>query len=194
MAQGTPELLKALGEIDPRQPYGTELFDALARVTVSVAVETVCLRLRKEIANGVSFRAGSGHTIATDDVEYTEIEVYLVQRSPDDTAYPGQWHCPGSVMRPGESFEDVLERLEQKEFGAPLLSKRFVANINPSRLKPEERGHFLSIVYLCVFEEKEDLRGKWFSVRALPKETVESHRRKIIPCALGMFTADNADL
>ena len=172
MAQGTPELLKALGETDPFKPYGTELFDALARLTVSVAVEAVCLRFNSE----------------------NKIEVYLAQRSPDDTAYPGEWHCPGSAMRPGESFEDVLARLAKREFGASLVSSRFVANLNPSKVDPEARGTFLSIVYLCVLEKKEGLRGKWFLVNQLPENTVKHHRTRIIPCALGAFVAENASI
>ncbi|MEK7665087.1 MAG: NUDIX domain-containing protein [Patescibacteria group bacterium] len=181
MAQGTPELIDGLKKIDPLQPYGTEFFNALAKLTVSVAVEAVCLRLQRYLPE-------------IDATTLMEIQVYLVQRSPDDTAYPGEWHCPGSIMRPGESFEDVLRRLSEKEFGANLVSTRFVANINPSKLEPEVRGTFLSVVYLCVFEEKEGLRGKWFPVNNLPEKTVKCHRERIIPCALGAFLADNPNI
>lgn len=181
MAQGTLELLKALSEIDPKQPYGTELFDALARLTISVAPEAVCLRLQHYLSE-------------IDTTRLSEIQVYLVQRAPDDTAYPGEWHCPGSVMRPGETFEDVLERLAKREFGANLTSVRFVANLNPSKADPEARGTFLSVVYLCTLEDKKGLRGKWFPVDKLPNKTVWHHRARIIPCALGAFVAENANI
>lgn len=172
MAQGTPELLRLLGEIDPSQPYGTDLFNALARLTVTVAIEAVCLRYNFITLNP---------------------EVYLVQRSPDDTAYPGEWHCPGSAMRPkNERFEEVLNRLAKKEFGTKLVSTRFVTNINPSLSEPEARGCFLSVVFLCVLEEKEGLRGKWFPVDNLPENTVKHHRKRIIPCALGAFVANSS--
>lgn len=166
-------LVNALKQIDPGKPYGAELFDALARLTISVAIEVVCLRI---------------------NLTTKKIEVYLVKRSLKETAYPGEWHCPGSVMRPGESFEDVLERLAKKEFGANLVSTRFVANINPSALEPEARGHFLSIVYLCVLEKKKGLRGKWFAIDQLPDKTVESHRKRIIPAAFGAFVAGNTSI
>jgi len=185
-------VIEALKVVDPTKPYGTALFDALARVTVSVAIEAVCLRLQKEIAPGVLCLTSKGF-VATDDVQYGVIEVYMIQRSQDDTAYPGEWHCPGSVMRPGESFEDVLDRLAKKEFGADFVSAMFVANINPSSLEPEARGHFLSIVYLCDLEEKEGLRGEWFPVNQLPEKTVEHHRKRIIPAALGTFVADHSN-
>ena len=162
-------LIELLNKINPKQPYGTELFNALARLTVSVAIEAVCLR---------------------QNLENQDIEIYLAQRSSDDSAYPNEWHCPGSVMRPGESFEDVLQRLAGREFKANLISAKFVANINPSPLSPEERGHFLSIVYLCVVEEAQNQRGKWFSIDNLPDRIVEGHLKRIIPCALGAFVAD----
>jgi len=172
MAQGNAVLFKALGKIDPKQPYGTELFNALARLTVSVAVEAVCLRLNPE---------GRG------------IEVYMIQRSPDDTAYPNEWHCPGSVMRPGEDVADVFSRLSMREFDGAKLQWRFVANINPSKRKPEVRGTFLSMVYLCVLENKDGLRGKWFPVDELPQNTVGSHRTRIIPVAVGAFIAKSSN-
>ena len=94
-------------------------------------------------------------------------------------------------MRPGEKFEDVLERLAKREFGANISSAKFVANINPSCVKPEIRGTFISMVYLCTMEEKTNLRGKWFPVNNLPEKTVWSHREIIIPCAIGAFVAEH---
>src|SRR3989338_5641250 len=82
--------------VDPAKPYGAPLFNAFARLTVSVAVEAVCLR--KKLGTG-------------------EFEVYLTKRSLDETAYPGQWHIPGTVMRPMEDLEDAFARLGAKEFG-----------------------------------------------------------------------------
>ena len=168
MAQGSPELIAALGKIDPNQSYGTELFDALARITVSVAVEAVCLRLNSR-----------------------DIEVYMAQRSPTDTAYPGEWHCPGSVLRPGEEVADVFERLVKRELGRGLGSFRFIANVNHPT---EGRGHFFSLVYLCALSSANEQRGKWFDVNHLPENTVESHRCRIIPSAVGAFVADHSEI
>ncbi len=165
------DLIRGLLEIDPTKPYGAELFDALARLTVNVAVEAVCLRLNPSTQ---------------------KVEVYMTQRSPTDTAYPGEWHCPGSVMRPGEDINGVFARLSKREFDNSTLRWRFIANVNPSKREPEIRGTFLSMVYLCVLEEKEGLRGKWFPVDELPERTVEHHRRRIIPCAQGAFLAENS--
>lgn len=165
------DLIQGLREIDPTKPYGTELFDALARLTVSVAIEAVCLRLNPSTQ---------------------KVEVYMTERSPTDTAFPGEWHCPGSVIRPKEDIKDVFNRLTQKEFGGKILSTQFVANVNHPT---EARGHFFSLVYLCSLDESNGgLRGKWFPVDQLPEKTVESHRHRIIPAAVVAFVAENTGI
>ena len=146
--------------VDPGQPFGTELFDALCRVTVTVAIEAVCLRLNEDQA----------------------IEVLLIQRRPDDSAYPGEWHCPGSAMRPGESHEDVFTRLSRGEFWAEIRKKEFLDNFN---IPHEARGHFVSHVYRC--EVVPGGKGTWFPITALPEKTVDHHRQCIIPRAVSTF-------
>lgn len=169
--QGTPELITGLKAIDRTKPYGTVLCDALWALCVSPAIEAVCLRLISQTKS---------------------VEVYLTQRSPDDTAYPGEWHCPGSLMRPMEEFDDTMIRLGKREFGGKILSAQFVANVNHPT---EARGHFLSLVYLCTLDEKaEGLKGEWFPVDQLPEKTVECHRYRIIPAAVGAFAAQNTQI
>jgi ADP-ribose pyrophosphatase YjhB (NUDIX family) len=128
------------------------------------------------------------------------VEVYMIQRSPTDTAYPGEWHCPGSVLRPREEISDVFARLQKKEFGqlAHLGGRRFVANVNHPA---EARGHLVSLVYLCELVDDDignldisNLKGKWFPVDHLPEKTVESHVKRIIPAAVGAFVAENTKI
>lgn len=164
--QGGKELvamLDELGKIDPKRPYDSGVFDALVRVTVSVAIEAVCLRLNPN----------------------KEIEVYLTQRSITET-YPGEWHCPGTLLRRREEIEDAFSRLAEREFRARLKSWRFVANVN---LPKETRGHTFSVVHLCQFEEGPNSRGRWFLISQLPIPTVEAHAKQIIPLAVGAFVA-----
>ena len=156
------DIAKALGGVDPTKPYGTELFNAIALLSVSVAVETVSLR-----------RGESG------------IEVYMTQRAANDTAYPGEWHCPGSFIRPGEKISDVLRRLEEKETGISFVSVREIATFN----NPEEtRGHIFQVVHLCTINGQG--KGKWFPLNRLPKKTVGNHRNVIIPLALKAFATE----
>lgn len=151
-----------LGLIDPTQPYGTELFDALCHVTVTVAIEVACLRLTGD----------------------QNVEVLLIQRRADDTAYPGEWHCPGSALRRGESYDDVFARLSRGEFWAEIRSKEFLEHYT---IPHEARGHFLSLIYLC--DVAEGTKGTWFPVSALPEKTVTHHRDFFIPTAVKAFLA-----
>ncbi|MBM3206360.1 MAG: hypothetical protein FJZ43_01945 [Candidatus Staskawiczbacteria bacterium] len=167
-------LINLLLKVDPTM-MGTRLFDAIASKTVSLAIEAVCIRYKP-------FSKTLG--IPEDELELKNLQVYMTQRLPDDTAYPKEWHCPGSVVRPGDNFYNALNRLNQAEFGGMMFPRQFVADVNN---RNEKRGHFLSKVYLCQFKGEENDRGKWFDINNLPKETVHFHRTKIIPVGLGAF-------
>lgn len=168
--------IKALAKIDPSMPYGPELFGAIARVSVSVAFEAVAFRINN--------KGG--------------IEVNLRQRESNDPAYPGLWHCPGSVMRSGESFVNVFSRLSDKEFGMIVSGWRFVDFVNSPE---EERGHFLSLIFLVNLDPiprtdwfvktSPDPMTEWFPVDQLPENIVDGHRDIIIPRALKQFKKDH---
>jgi ADP-ribose pyrophosphatase YjhB (NUDIX family) len=155
--------IEALKSINPMKPYGTDLFNGLARLTVTLAIEAVCLRF-----NPIN----------------REYEVYLTQRSLDESAYPDEWHCPGSTFRVGETEEDVFDRLSIREFGSNLLSKVFVAKFNNTK---EARGHFFSLIYLCNLQNDNSFMGRWFPVNWLPKKIIDHHRDVIIPMAVKAF-------
>ena len=151
-----------LALVDPRQPYGTVLFNAIARVSVTMAVEAVVVQ-----RNSASGR----------------LEVLMTQRGPDE-AYPGQWHAPGSVFRPFEYPDDVFLRLAKREFGAGIRSATFVG----CHFYSEWRGWYQSLVYLVELDgESKD--GRFFSVDELPSETVIHHRDTVIPMAVRAFEA-----
>lgn len=143
------EAVAALGAIDPQEPLGTELFEAIARVSVSVAIETVALR---RLLDGV--------------------EVYLTLRSPDET-YANLWHSPGSFLRSGETIAATLARFSQREFGAEICGYRFVGVYNYTG---EERGHIIGLVLLVILEEQPDHpHGRWFKADDLPINIVRGH-------------------
>lgn len=151
----------ALALIDPNKPYGPELFYAIAGVSVTVCIEAVCLRRNPD----------------TDGVE-----VWLIERAQDDPAYPGQMHCPGTVMRPGESIEQMFERLARAEFAAGLKGQTFVGFNNAP---DEARGHFFQLIYLVQMESPQ--KGGWYPVDGLPPNIVENHRDILIPMAMKAF-------
>jgi ADP-ribose pyrophosphatase YjhB (NUDIX family) len=151
----------ALAKIDPRQPYGTELFNAIARISVSVCIEGVCLR-KNPLTKA--------------------IEVLLIQRAENDTAYPGQMHCPGTIMRPGESMADMFCRLTDTELDG-MAPNWFFAGFdnNPA----EARGHFFHLIFLARVDSQE--KGNWYPVESLPPNTIEHHRITVIPTAVKAF-------
>lgn len=155
---------RLLGYIDPRQPFGTALFDAFARITVSVAIEGFALR-----RNSVT----------------EELDVFLRRRALDDTAYPGEWHAPGTILRPGETYNNAFDRLAG-EFGTSVLSYLLCDNLNWPQ---EARGHVLSIIFLVdlIDDPRKDETHCWFSVDRLPQPMVDSHEHHMLPMAIKAF-------
>lgn len=153
-------LALGLEMIDPHRPYDPRLFGALCRLTTTVAVEAVAFQVNP--CTGI-------------------VSVLLIQRAKDEPVDPGNWHCPGSAKRPGESDDDVINRLARSEFGLPgdELGRQYVDRwTNPN----EARGHFEHIIYLV--EVVKPANGAWFPVDLLPEETTPHHQTEIIPRAL----------
>ncbi len=151
-------LIKLLRRVDPKKPFGTELFDAIAAVSVNVAFEALALR-----------QSNKG------------LEVFLTRRLETDKAYPGMWHSPGTVLRPGEEIADAFIRLEEREFKSKLESREFIGIHNHLN---EARGHFFAHLYLCKLNSPSD---NWFSVDNLPQPMVEHHEIILIPSAVKAF-------
>lgn len=155
-------LIFLLRRVNNKKPLGNKLFEALARVSWSLAFEAVALRIQKD----------------------GTVQVYLTKRAHDESAYHDLWHVPGSIFRPGESLWDVVGRLRKKEFRIAEHGVRFVEPLfNES---DELRGSMLSLVYLVELEG-DDGRGEWFDVEMLPADIVQGHRERIIPVAVRFF-------
>lgn len=150
-----------LGVIKPGT-YGTKLFNSLVRLTVTPAVEACAFR---DTPNGV--------------------EVLLRQRGPEE-AYSGQFHCPGSVYRPGESDADLFARLERAEAMVNIRNPRLVGHNNH---REEVRGHFMALIFLVDAEAGSGTQ--WYPVNDLPEPMVEHHRTMVIPTALEAFHCQN---
>lgn len=157
-------LIELLGEVDPGKPLGTELFNALARISVNVAHEAVALR-----------RYGG------------EVEVYLVQRDASETVDPKRWYCPGSFVRSGERKEDTLRRIAAREFHGSLMDFRIFHEDEFW----DPRGWCISRWTLVSVDLNPEARGSWFPVSALPAPMVEYHASHVIPLAVKVFLEGN---
>ena len=147
------KLIDNLNKLDPKKPYGPKLFNALARLTVSVAIECVALQIENQTT-----------------------EILLTRRAKNDLLYPWYWHFPGTILRPGEKLTDAFERLAKKEFRTPLKPKKdFIAFCNIPNC---ERGHELSLLFRVYLEKNP--KGQWFSIYDLPKKIVPYHKNELI--------------
>lgn len=146
-----------LNRLNPTAPAGTVLCNAIMCLWPTIAFE------------GLMFRVGRER----------QVEVFLRQRALDDTAYPGQWHAPGSLYRAGERDADVANRLA-REFGCT-----FEYTYVDRHITTEARGTIMSLLFLCRArgEVRVDERHRWFPVDALPEGTVDFHRDVYIPQA-----------
>lgn len=153
-------LAKLLKTINPKKPLGTKLFNAVARLTVTPTLEAVILR-----------EGGGG------------VEVLLVQRSPNDASFPNMWHVPGTVIRPGETFEASLKRMAESELGAQIESYEMVGLTNNL---VEPRGHFISPIMLVKLKQEPKI-GKWLNVKNLDETVIDFHKNLIIPTVLEYY-------
>ncbi len=145
-----------------QKPLGSRLFEAIARLSVSVAFEAVCLRRNSKTK---------------------AVEVFMLQRKPHES-FPGQWHVPGAVFRPGEQPHNVVSRLAQREFGVQIISD---FKCHGTFFVPEPRGWFLSLVYLVKSKKTPTHNGRWWNVKKLPKSLLPHHYKYIIPVAVKAF-------
>lgn len=157
------DLTYMLSLLNPKDPFGKELYNAIARVTISVAVEIVPWR--------VNLKTG-------------KLEILLIRRQPDDS-HGGLLHTPGTIMLVGEEVErDTISRLINKELGQKcrLSDIIFVGNINYPN---EVRGHCLSPVYTARVNGKQE-EGEWWPIEELPpiEDCVKDHLLRLWPMAI----------
>lgn len=111
-------------------------------------------------------------------------EVYLTQRPEEDPYYPGQWHCPGRMLRNMETIEEALRGLAEEEYGVSFDQCFLVeASIPPD----QERNQALLLIHLVTLTGEPTKKGQWFPVDKLPEPMVAVHRDVIIPMALSYF-------
>jgi len=130
---------------NPEAGIGTELFEALLKIVPQACVEAVVV----------------------DNLD-DPVKIYLTWR--EDQHYQG-WHCPGTYIRLGESFEEAIRRVLRREIDAGLRGFR-ATNIQYSRV--DSRGHTVGTVWLVQADDKPS-GGEWFSIKEPPDPTLPHH-------------------
>lgn len=156
------DVIKALSFINPKKPMGTDLFNVVARISVSIALESIILRKSKN----------------------NNIEIFLIKRLKNQS-YARMWHVPGTILRSGETEKKAFLRLAKEEIGISFESVKFVGTFNNSK---DERGHSFSLLHLC--EIKGGPEKNWFSITNFPREMINFQRENFIPKALALFNAE----
>ncbi len=82
-------------------------------------------------------------------------KVLLTHRK--DYYYTG-WHFPGSLIRPGETFERAASRILSEEVG---LRYKKIKMLKVFNCPTDKRFHYLSLFFLCQVTGK-PTNGTWF--------------------------------
>lgn len=145
-------------------PY--DVFVELARLVVFSIIEYVPLRIN----------------------EKGEVEVLLLPRAEDDPIWPGEFHTPGTVIRPTDNEGQMylaFDRILNDELKNTKVSKPyFVGNI----LHKSKRGTEQAQVYWVEVIGRPEV-GEFYPVSNLPKRLIESQRKFIIQAAASFSKA-----
>ncbi len=106
----------------------------------------------------------------------SEIHVRLTQRDTDDPDYPGQWHPPGTVIRPSDdTLQACFERLARSELsGMTIVRGPVFFDVAFTQIV---RGRELSLLHWIEVVD-DDSPGS-FAVGNLPNTTIDTDMPRI---------------
>jgi hypothetical protein len=135
------------------------LFDQIMRLSTAAIVEIVPLRRTQ-----------------------TGIEIFLLERPADDSAWPGQLHSPGTVIRPTDtSYDMAIDRVLTEELDNPKSKPVFVRTL----LHRQNRGNESSLIYFIELS-KQPKGGAFYDVEHIP-QTIISTQMDFTPDAIAAF-------
>jgi len=132
---------------NPEKGIGKATFDAIMKVSPQVAIETIIV----------------------DDVD-NPTQIFLTWR--EDEHYKG-WHCAGSFMRFGKSFEQTVVDILRREHEAEVED---VKETGVTYNRVDSRGQTIGIVFLVksnIPMDQNTSTKKWFS--SIPSNTLPHH-------------------
>ncbi len=155
--EGRALIAQVVNVVPDDEPFGQSLFDALTYVAgCSPAFE------------GGLARKKDGR-----------VQIYLRQRSMNESAYPGEWHLPGTFFRKGEQPIAVARRLCKSEFEGVVVKS--ILHLEDFFVD-EARGNIESKLYAIEVEgDPTGKSGKWFDLEDVPSPLVDHHAEKLIP-------------
>lgn len=142
------------------RPYSEKLFQAICAYTLAGSVEVAPLT--------------------------PGAKVLLFRRPPTDPFFANQWHIPGTMQLPGDTVQDALTRILEKE------ELRDIRHSEPQFLSYYEvrrgsgvgenpRGQERSLVFTVWVNEKDPGIGTFFPLGNLPADTLSHHKTGLLP-------------
>jgi len=158
--QETLTLVSLLGKCKSGQ-LGAEVFTAIARLTVSCAIEVVPLRSREG-----------------------KVEVLLIERPKNDPLWANMVHTPGTVLRTMDnSLNDGFERIFKSELGVKRFNQPNFMGISFGH---GARGASVGIEHWIELNS-EPVVGRFYDVNFLPHNFI-NEQRELLTRAIKAFT------
>ncbi len=155
--------------LNPKNNFGTDLFNVMSPYWWTPAIEGVAIRKHPKTK---------------------KLQVFLARRAADESAYPNKLHCPGTGLRSADAFklapETQFDRLRKIE-GFNASDYKFIGlKYTPE----EERGPYVSLVYLVDPSGLQEIaESRWYDWETIKNDPtlVCHHRDSIIPMAIEVF-------
>lgn len=100
-------------------------------------------------------------------------EVFMIYR--DDAFYKG-WHLPGSIYLPGDTAQQVIQRLVKREVMQEITPAEFIGYAEISKAE-NSRGQELSLLFVSWCKGSDVSHGKFFPLENPPTDTLEHHKK-----------------
>lgn len=110
-------------------------------------------------------------------------EILLAQRAPDDKEFPGEpFHWPGSVILPGQTIEQKLQAILDREVAGATVTPPLFINIYQHVVPGSYRQHEICLLFTCLLQSEWNevmsakTRAQFFPLDEIPENTIASHK------------------
>lgn len=127
----------------------------------------------------VIFRVVDAEITTNRGVPRKSLQTLLIRRKNSDE----KWHLPGTMLRLGEKSTDALNRIlvDKAQINDLYFEQLYTVDDNPMR---DERGHIISIVYIGVAKEHQQIQmredsvyeSRWFWVSKYWMDNITGQR------------------
>lgn len=110
-------------------------------------------------------------------------EILLARRLPDDKEFPGEpWHLPGSVILPGQTIEQKLQAILNREVASATVTTPQFVTIYQHVVPGSYRQHEICLLHACLLQGEWNeamsakTRARFFPLNQIPENTIAIHQ------------------